>query len=536
MATHRYDPYLWVHLAGLATVPLWLAISMLGLAVGSPQWPGLELALLALLGVSPALWMQLRRPFYIFSLLALTLKPTALSDDQRRMLTLFQQWWVRSLAIVSPVLLVWLLWEIYPRAVVASDITPFASLGHFGGLAVAAGSFALANLFLQVPVSVLAVMATSEKRFKRTTPYPLDRVKANFTQVGIPLNRLLPEVLPPNSAVPAVEDIVDKELVLQKPEAVDLEAAVGTELVDVGLTDSGLAEAELADSELSTLETTTSLGLDATAVEPKMNEAQVWAEALQPLTESSETEFSEVLALEDDGLDTPPPTQGEHESWNNEEMDEPLPASVEIEDGVVADLENAEIESGEQEEVKSEEQETVDATAHTPTEFATVDEVLPESLEPVMEEIAESSITSLNDVMDRCDDSDASSDDTEINEITNEITTVEATVEAADIEVDDIETSGITVEATVEEIDLETNDTTVEAAAEAMVEAVEVVAEVSASESQTESQSSEGWDHGNDGWDQTTRDWEQDPDWDASADAAKERTVEVAVVRISDPS
>jgi hypothetical protein len=485
--------------------------------VGSPQWPGLELALLALLGVSPALWMQLRRPFYIFSLLALTLKPTALSDDQRRMLTLFQQWWVRSLAIVSPVLLVWLLWEIYPRAVVASDITPFASLGHFGGLAVAAGSFAMANLFLQVPVSVLAVMATSEKRFKRTTPYPLDEVKANFTQVGIPLNRLLPEVLPPEGAVPTVEDSIDQVPVVQESDAVDLEPAVGPELVEAGF----------ADSESADLETASSLELDVTAFEPKMNEAQVWAEALQPSTESSE-----VVAHEDDVLDAAPITQGEHESWNNEEIAEPLPASVEVEDGTVADLETAEVESEKQEEVESEEQETVDATAHTPTELATVDEVLPESLEPVMEEVAESSITSLNDVMDRFDDSDASSGDTEINEIT----TVEATVEAADIEVDDIETSDITVEATVEEIDLETNDTTVEAAAEATVEAVEVVAEVSASESQTESQSSEDWDHGNDGWDQTTHDWEQDPDWEASADAAKERTVEVAVVRISDPS
>ena len=204
MATHRYDPYLWVHLAGIATVPLWLAICGLGLAVGAPRWPGLELALLGLAGVLPILWMQLWRPFYIFSLLTLKLKPTALSDDQRRLLSLFRQGWVRSLAVVVPVPLVWLLWEIYPRAVVASDITPFAPWGRLGGLAVAIGSFAMANLFLQVPVSVLAVMATADKRFKRTQPYPLDQIQAHFTQAGIPLGGILPSVRPPDAAVSSV--------------------------------------------------------------------------------------------------------------------------------------------------------------------------------------------------------------------------------------------------------------------------------------------------------------------------------------------
>jgi hypothetical protein len=209
MAPYRYDPYLWVHLAGLATVPLWLAICALGLAVGSPQWPGLEFAFLILVGVLPALVMQLGKPFYIFSLLALTLKPTALSDDRRRLLTLFQQRWVRSLAMVAPVPLVWLLWEIYPRAIVASDITPFAPWGRLGGLAVAAGSVAMANLFLQVPISVLAVMATSEKRFRRTSPYPLDQIQARFTQAGLALGRILPEILPPEGALPSEQEAIE---------------------------------------------------------------------------------------------------------------------------------------------------------------------------------------------------------------------------------------------------------------------------------------------------------------------------------------
>ena len=63
---HR-DPYLWIHLAGLATVPLWLDIGLAGLAVGDPVVaPGVELLTLALVGTLPILWMQLQRPFYIF--------------------------------------------------------------------------------------------------------------------------------------------------------------------------------------------------------------------------------------------------------------------------------------------------------------------------------------------------------------------------------------------------------------------------------------------------------------------------------------
>jgi hypothetical protein len=67
MQPWRCDPYLWVHLAGLATVPLWIDLCLLGLAVGNPTWPGLELGFIVAVGVLPVLVMQLRRPFYIFN-------------------------------------------------------------------------------------------------------------------------------------------------------------------------------------------------------------------------------------------------------------------------------------------------------------------------------------------------------------------------------------------------------------------------------------------------------------------------------------
>lgn len=415
MATHRYDPYLWVHLAGIATVPLWLAICALGLAVGSPQWPGLELALLAGLGVSPALLMQLGRPFYIFSLLALTLKSTALSDDQRRLLTLFQQWWIKGLAVAAPVPLVWLLWEIYPRAVVASDITPFTPWGRLGGLAVAAGSFAMANLFLQVPVSVLAVMATSEKRFKRTSPYPLDQIQDRFTQIGIPLSRLLPEVLPPEGETSTVQEVVERDAPLRQSDAVsaapanvaatpsvgtDIHPATldqagepGSESVGSDLVDSETTEFELAGSQAASL-----LNLEATAPEAERDDAQVGAEAL-------------------------PETLG---------------------------------------------------------------------LEPAVSGVAEPSLAFL--------------------EIKADMQHLAELREAA-----------------------ETPEDTAEDRAEEIVEAVEAVDAAGATPA-FDAHGANGWDQGSSDWDQANQAWDQETTWETPGEPAKDKTIEVAVVRISDPS
>ena len=91
MRSYWSDPYLWLHLAGLAVLPLWLEVGLLGLAVGDPVLPvWLELGLVGSVGILPILWMQLQRPFCIFSLVAVVVKPTQLTADQRKLLTLFK--------------------------------------------------------------------------------------------------------------------------------------------------------------------------------------------------------------------------------------------------------------------------------------------------------------------------------------------------------------------------------------------------------------------------------------------------------------
>jgi hypothetical protein len=194
MATWRKDPYLWVHLAGLATVPLWLDLCLLGLAMGNPSYPVLELALLGLLGVLPVLGMQLLRPFYIFAVLGVALRPRALSDDQRRLLSQFRHWRVRLGVLLVPLPLAWGLLKLYPLAFLARDLIPFDG-GRSLGLAIALGSFALANLFLQVPVAVIQVLLTSDRAMARVSPYPLESVATDFMVLGLPVGRLLPAIV-----------------------------------------------------------------------------------------------------------------------------------------------------------------------------------------------------------------------------------------------------------------------------------------------------------------------------------------------------
>ncbi|MGG6237569.1 low-complexity tail membrane protein [Nodosilinea sp. AN01ver1] len=218
MAPWRYDPYLWVHLAGLATVPLWIDLCLLGLAVGNPTLPGLELGVIGGLGVLPVLIMQLYRPFYIFSLPGIALRPAALSDDQRRLLSQFRRWRVRLGALLVPVPLVWLLVKLYPLAFLARDITPFDDWGRLGGLAIALVSFCLANLFLQVPVAVLQVLATPDRRMAAVSSYPIEAIAANFSWLGLPVNKLLPN-LAPQDLIPQAERDIEADQAEQNTKA-----------------------------------------------------------------------------------------------------------------------------------------------------------------------------------------------------------------------------------------------------------------------------------------------------------------------------
>lgn len=206
MRSFWFDPYLWIHLAGLAALPLFLEGCLLGFAVGDPLLPvWLELLLVVIAGSMPILWMQWQRPFYIFSLMAVTVKPERLTDNQRRLLVWFKSPRNRVLATLVPMLLVVLLWKIYEIAPIAASSVSFLPQSRVLGLLLAAVAFLACNLFVQVPVSVASVMLTRESAFVATPPQPLESIRRSFTLVGLQLNQLLPLVKPDVKPLAAIE-------------------------------------------------------------------------------------------------------------------------------------------------------------------------------------------------------------------------------------------------------------------------------------------------------------------------------------------
>ncbi|NES19957.1 MAG: low-complexity tail membrane protein [Symploca sp. SIO3E6] len=189
------EPFLWIHLAGLAALPLTLELVWLGLAVGDPILPVLlELLLVATIGIGPVLWMQLTHPFDIFSLLIVAIKPEQLTKEQKKILSLFKTKPNKILTVAGIVLMLWILWQINRLAPLSVTVASWIPGGHLVGLLGAALAFLVSNLFLQVPLSVTQVLLTSESVWQATPAYPIDKIQQDFTIPGIKVKQILPFV------------------------------------------------------------------------------------------------------------------------------------------------------------------------------------------------------------------------------------------------------------------------------------------------------------------------------------------------------
>lgn len=196
MSNFRTEPFLWIHLSGLAAFPLCLEGVWLGLAMGDPLFPPLlERLMIATIGILPIFVMQWQRPFDIFSLLFISLNPQQLTEDQRKILTLFKTQKQGLISIITPVILLVLLWQIYKFAPVASTVVPLPSW-RILGLLIASLAFLASNLFLQVPLSVLGVLLTSNSKYEATEPYALEKIPFDFTVPGVKVNKILPRLEP----------------------------------------------------------------------------------------------------------------------------------------------------------------------------------------------------------------------------------------------------------------------------------------------------------------------------------------------------
>ncbi len=187
------EPFLWIHLAGIAALPILLEICWLGLAVGDPALPvWLEVFLVAGVGIAPVLWMQLTRPFDIFSLLVVAMKPEQLTPEQRRILSLFKTPVNRLLASVVAVFMLWLFWQMYRTAPGVAVAAPWLPSWRLLGLLAASLAFLASNLFLQIPISVLGILFSSEQAFAAQEPLPVEKIAQQFTLLGWRVNKILP--------------------------------------------------------------------------------------------------------------------------------------------------------------------------------------------------------------------------------------------------------------------------------------------------------------------------------------------------------
>ena len=187
----RSEPFLWIHLLGIAVFPLFIGITIVGLSIGNSYSFILELALITAIAVIPVFLMQIQRPFNIFSILFLSLKPESLSDRQKTILALFKRFrhkFVSAVAAVIMTLLLWVLYRLSPLAVGAIDFIPQQRII---GLTIAAVGFFAANLFFQIPLSVLLVLSTKQTKLTEISPCSLDEIKQDFTTIGLKIARIL---------------------------------------------------------------------------------------------------------------------------------------------------------------------------------------------------------------------------------------------------------------------------------------------------------------------------------------------------------
>ncbi|MEM6518587.1 MAG: low-complexity tail membrane protein [Cyanobacteria bacterium P01_C01_bin.70] len=226
MQRHRRDPYLWLNFAGLATVPLWLDICLAGLAVSDPMVPPwLELVALVMVGTAPILWMQVQRPFYIFSVPGLALRPDQLNEDRRRLLTLQRGWLSQSLALLTAIALFLALYWLYQLAPIAADLPWLMGKSRATGWEICAIAFFLANFFALVPATTALLLLTPPRRLDATPPLDAPQILTNFTVLGLRIDRILPDFTDSDITDEAADNVpAAADDVLAKPTATDTDA------------------------------------------------------------------------------------------------------------------------------------------------------------------------------------------------------------------------------------------------------------------------------------------------------------------------
>jgi hypothetical protein len=187
----RSEPFLWIHLAGLAVVPLSLQLVWLGLAVGytsSLFW--LEFLLIIGLGIIPVLWMQLYKPFNFFSILVISIIPEQLTDQQRKILALLKTNNQKILAIIAATIMAIIIWPLDHFAPLVKLSVDFLPQWRILGIVITIIAFLVTNLFFQVSLSALRILLFNSEKLNDITPYPVEKIPQDFLMSSIKVKKI----------------------------------------------------------------------------------------------------------------------------------------------------------------------------------------------------------------------------------------------------------------------------------------------------------------------------------------------------------
>lgn len=184
----RSEPFLWIHLGGIVVFPLMWFVTLIGLGIGNRYSYLIEIPLLIAIAILPVLLMQLYRPFNIFSLLFFSLQPESLTENRRRILTLFKTQQQKLVSCITASFMLLNLGLLYYFAPLMANLSSALPQNHLFGFAIAIIAFCGSNLFLQVPLSALLVLISNKKAsIDPCTPTEVDR---EFTAPGIKLSHI----------------------------------------------------------------------------------------------------------------------------------------------------------------------------------------------------------------------------------------------------------------------------------------------------------------------------------------------------------
>ena len=192
MNNFKLEPFLWLHLAGLAIIPLTLEGVWLALSIANPfSWWWLDFLIVAILGILPIILITKKRPFNPFSLLIFSIYPNLLSLEQRQILTLLKNQKKTIINIVSSTVILIILWQLYRFTPVAHLVTINFPQNRFLAIIIASFLLLITNFLLQVGLNSLRILITSQDKLTNIEPYPVERIYVDFINSPIRVKKIL---------------------------------------------------------------------------------------------------------------------------------------------------------------------------------------------------------------------------------------------------------------------------------------------------------------------------------------------------------